>query len=189
MPPLRYQSADLLPPAAPLRARDLSTLESRSRRPRKIGQPGWRADAGSAGAEAGGAEVAPPVSPRWGKDKLAVLVQGGGHAVSVSMVGRILARLRRRVLLVEPLRNHLGAPSSAAAALRGAQAARLCARAPAECARRGLRLFALPRARPSSTTRSSVPGARIPRSSMNNARWQLDGRGHTKCHPCTEGAQ
>jgi hypothetical protein len=43
--------------------------------------------------------------PRWGKDMLAVLLRGAGHAVSVSMVGRILIRLKRRGLLVEPLSN------------------------------------------------------------------------------------
>jgi len=42
--------------------------------------------------------------PRWGKDKLAVLLRGQGEAVSVSMVGRILARLRERGQLREPPR-------------------------------------------------------------------------------------
>jgi hypothetical protein len=47
--------------------------------------------------------------PRWGKDKLAVLLRGAGHAVSVSMVGRILTRLKRRGLLVEPVSNAISA--------------------------------------------------------------------------------
>jgi len=41
--------------------------------------------------------------PRWGKAKLAVLLRREGLALSVSMVGRILAGLRRRGVLREPL--------------------------------------------------------------------------------------
>jgi len=47
--------------------------------------------------------------PRWGKDKLAVLLRAEGRTVSVSMVGRILTRLRRRGLLVEPVSNAISA--------------------------------------------------------------------------------
>lgn len=39
--------------------------------------------------------------PRWGKDKLAVLLRQQGESVSTSMVGRILTRLKRRGQLVE----------------------------------------------------------------------------------------
>jgi putative transposase len=42
--------------------------------------------------------------PRWGKDKLAVLVRQQGEVVSTSMVGRILARLKRTGELREPPR-------------------------------------------------------------------------------------
>jgi transposase InsO family protein len=42
--------------------------------------------------------------PRWGKDKLAVLLGRQGLQVSVSMVGRILSHLKRTGRLVEPLR-------------------------------------------------------------------------------------
>jgi transposase len=41
--------------------------------------------------------------PRWGKDKLAVLLRREGWAVSVSMVGRILTSLRQRGALTAPL--------------------------------------------------------------------------------------
>jgi transposase InsO family protein len=41
--------------------------------------------------------------PRTGKAKLAHLLAGQGTMLSVSMVGRILASLRRRRLLIEPL--------------------------------------------------------------------------------------
>ena len=48
--------------------------------------------------------------PRWGKDKLVVLLRAEGRAVlSTSMVGRILKRLKRRGLLVEPLRTTVAA--------------------------------------------------------------------------------
>jgi transposase InsO family protein len=47
--------------------------------------------------------------PRWGKDKLAVLLWGEGRTVAVSMVGRILTRLKRRGLLVEPVSNTIPA--------------------------------------------------------------------------------
>jgi len=39
--------------------------------------------------------------PRWGKDKLVVLLRPQGEAVSTSMVGRILTRLKQRGRLVE----------------------------------------------------------------------------------------
>ncbi len=41
--------------------------------------------------------------PRWGKDKLVVLLRRDGVRVSTSMVGRILRRLRDRGLVVEPV--------------------------------------------------------------------------------------
>ena len=43
--------------------------------------------------------------PRWGKDKLAVLLRREGRSVSTSMVGRILTHLKKRGVLVEPLRR------------------------------------------------------------------------------------
>jgi transposase InsO family protein len=42
--------------------------------------------------------------PRWGKDKLVVLLRRQGLPVSTSMVGRILKQLKHRGVLVEPLR-------------------------------------------------------------------------------------
>jgi transposase InsO family protein len=47
--------------------------------------------------------------PRWGKDKLAVLLAGRGFETSVSMVGRIMRRLKDRGILVEPVPNHISA--------------------------------------------------------------------------------
>ena len=75
---------------------DLSTLESRSHRPRRQRQPTWTF----------------PLQekvltlrlqfPRWGKDKLAVLLRRQRLQVSTSMVGRILTQLKRQGRLVEP---------------------------------------------------------------------------------------
>ena len=82
---------------------DLATLESRSPRPRRLRQPSWSAELEQAVLKLRRAY------PRWGKDKLAVLLRGAGHAVSVSMVGRILRRLKRRGVLVEPLLHPISA--------------------------------------------------------------------------------
>ncbi len=63
-------------------------LEERSRRPRKVREPTW------------GKELEQAVlklreeNPRWGKDKLTPVLRREGREVSVSMVGRILSRLR-----------------------------------------------------------------------------------------------
>ena len=40
--------------------------------------------------------------PRWGKDKLVVLLRREGRVVSTSMVGRLLRRLKQRGVLIEP---------------------------------------------------------------------------------------
>ncbi len=45
--------------------------------------------------------------PRWGKDKLAVMLKRDGLTLSVSMVGRILRSLKQRGVLVEPLTARL----------------------------------------------------------------------------------
>src|SRR5258708_36442893 len=77
---------------------DLSTLEGRSHRPRKVRQPTWTP------------ELAERVLalrkqyPAWGKDKLVVLLRKQKLAVSTSMVGRILMYLKRRCIFREPPR-------------------------------------------------------------------------------------
>src|SRR6266853_3464681 len=83
---------------------DLTSLEERSQRPRQCRQPTW----------------AFPLEekvlllrlqfPRWGKDKLAVLLRRQKLPVSTSMVGRILTQLKRQGRLVEPPRT--GVPGS-----------------------------------------------------------------------------
>jgi transposase InsO family protein len=65
-------------------------LEERSRRPRRVRQPTWSNELEQA------VLALREAHPRWGKDKLVVLLHHQGHALSVSMVGRILTRLRRQ---------------------------------------------------------------------------------------------
>jgi len=78
-------------------------LEDRSRRPRRRRPPTW------------GPELAQAVLelrdqyPRWGKDKLVVLLRRQGHQPSTSMVGRILKRLKYQGILKEPLPNFISA--------------------------------------------------------------------------------
>lgn len=45
--------------------------------------------------------------PRWGKEKLSVLLEHEGRRVSASTVGRVLKRLKERGVLVEPLNVRL----------------------------------------------------------------------------------
>ncbi|MDP2951726.1 MAG: helix-turn-helix domain-containing protein, partial [Chloroflexota bacterium] len=79
--------------------RDLTSLEGRSHRPKRLRQPTWSR------------ELALAVLhlreqwPRWGKDKLVVLLRERGWQVSTSMVGRILTSLKARGVLREPLRT------------------------------------------------------------------------------------
>ncbi len=75
---------------------DLTALEDRSHRPHRRRQPTWTPEL------ADGVLQLRRQYPRWGKDKLAVLWARQGRPVSVSMVGRILTRLRQRGVLVEP---------------------------------------------------------------------------------------
>lgn len=80
---------------------DLTTLEAWSRRPHHVRQPMTPA----------------PIEdrilalrqryPRWGKDKLVVLLRREGILVSTSTVGRVMKRLKQRGVLVEPLNIRL----------------------------------------------------------------------------------
>ncbi len=76
---------------------DLRTLESRSHRPYRRRRPTWTAE------QAERVGRLREQYPRWGKDKLAVLLRDQGWKVSVSMVGRILSSLRQRGALRAPL--------------------------------------------------------------------------------------
>jgi transposase InsO family protein len=79
--------------------RDLTTLEDRSHRPHRRRQPTWTPEL------ADRVLALRRLYPRWGKDKLAVLLAREGRRVSVSMVGRILTRLKLRGVLHEPPRG------------------------------------------------------------------------------------
>jgi putative transposase len=83
---------------------DLTTLEARSHRPHRQRQPTW-----SFPLEDRVLRLRLQF-PRWGKDKLAVLLRQRKVPLSTSMVGRILTRLKQRGRLVEPPRS--GVPGS-----------------------------------------------------------------------------
>jgi putative transposase len=78
---------------------DLTTLEERSHCPRQRRLPTW-----SFPLEEKVLRLRLQF-PRWGKDKLAVLLRRQKLAVATSMVGRILTRLKQQGRLVEPPRT------------------------------------------------------------------------------------
>jgi len=82
---------------------NLRTLEDRSRRPRRLRQPSWSPELAQAVLRLR------EQYPRWGKDKLVVLLRREGRLVSTSMVGRILRRLREQGVLVDPPRPPVSA--------------------------------------------------------------------------------
>lgn len=77
----------------------LESLEDHDCRPHRRRHPTWTP------AEVEAVRRVRTRYPRWGKDKLAVLLGREGLVLSVSMVGRVLASLRRRGALLEPLRH------------------------------------------------------------------------------------
>jgi len=96
---------------------DLTSLEDRSHRPQRVRPPTWSHE-----LEAEVLRLREQY-PRWGKDKLAVLLRRQGRLVSTSMVGRILRRLKERGILVE-------APRLAISVRRRAQARPYAVRKP-----------------------------------------------------------
>jgi putative transposase len=79
----------------------LESLEDRPSRPRRRRRATWTTDQLLAVRELRRRY------PRWGKDKLVVLLRREGVRLSTSMVGRILARLRRSGELREPARRRM----------------------------------------------------------------------------------
>ncbi len=77
---------------------NLATLEERSRRPHRLRQPTWTTELLER------VHLLRRQYPRWGKDKLVVLLRREKRSISTSMVGRILARLKQRGILHEPPR-------------------------------------------------------------------------------------
>ena len=62
---------------------DLSTLEERAHRPRRVRRPTWTVELAER------VRMLRQQYPRWGKDKLVVLLRREQRYVSTSMVGRI----------------------------------------------------------------------------------------------------
>ena len=85
------------------RPKDLSSLKEHSRRPRHVRKPEWSRDLAQA------VKDLREQYPRWGKDKLVVLLRRDGWHTSVSTVGRILTDLKQRGRLVEPPRKAISA--------------------------------------------------------------------------------
>jgi len=81
----------------------LESLEDRSCRPKRVRQPTYSLELVVA------AQKLREEYPRWGKDKLVVLLHRQGFACSTSTVGRIISRLKARGVLKEPVRNHVSA--------------------------------------------------------------------------------
>ena len=77
---------------------DLTTLQERSHRPRRVRRPTWTVDL------ADRVLALRQQYPHWGKDKLVVLLRREKRYASTSMVGRILTDLKRRGALHEPPR-------------------------------------------------------------------------------------
>ena len=77
------------------------SLEDRSSRPHRRRRPTWTLEAVEAVRELR------ERYPRWGKDKLVVLLRRDGIVLSTSMVGRVLAYLHRRAVLREPRRRRI----------------------------------------------------------------------------------
>jgi putative transposase len=77
---------------------DLSSLESRSSQPKRVRRRTWTTEQILA------VTAIRAQRPRWGKDKLVVLLREQGMWLSTSMVGRILRYLKDAGQLVEPIR-------------------------------------------------------------------------------------
>jgi len=90
---------------------NLMSLEERSHRPHQRRQPTWTAEQAQAVLDLR------REYPRWGKDKLVVLLGRKGLRLSTSMVGRILSHLKRRGVLVEA--GVLGSPRAGRRKMRG----------------------------------------------------------------------
>jgi transposase InsO family protein len=81
----------------------LETLEDRGSAPRRRRRPTWTVE------QLGAVRALRERYPRWGKDKLRILLRRAGIVLSTSMVGRILARLLRAGDLREPRRRRISA--------------------------------------------------------------------------------
>jgi putative transposase len=80
----------------------LASLEDRSSRPRRVKRPTWTLEQVKA------VQRLREQYPRWGKNKLKVLLGRQGITLSASMVGRILGHLKHTGQLVEPVPRRTG---------------------------------------------------------------------------------
>ena len=86
--------------------RHLESLEDRSHHPKHVRQPTYSTELVNAVLRLR------EEYPRWGKDKLVILLDREGFVSSASTVGRILKKLKERGVLKEPLPNHTSARKS-----------------------------------------------------------------------------
>ena len=82
---------------------NLMTLEDMSHRPKRVRRHTWTPTMEHAVLELR------EHYPRWGKAKIAVLLDEKDIKLSVSMVGRIIRHLKEHGVLVEPCVNHISA--------------------------------------------------------------------------------
>ncbi len=85
----------------------LESLESRSHRPHRVRRPLYSVGLVEAVLKLRGQY------PRWGKDKILVLLRKEGFSTSASTVGRILTYARRRGILREPALSYVSASKRA----------------------------------------------------------------------------
>lgn len=83
--------------------KELKSLEGRTHHPRHLRQPTYPVGLVTAVLKLR------EEYPRWGKDKLVVLLREKGFSCSASTVGRIIRRLKDRGILREPIRNNVSA--------------------------------------------------------------------------------
>lgn len=85
----------------------LQSLEGRSHQPKRVRQPMYSAELVEAVVRLR------ETYPRWGKDKLLVLLRQDGYETSVSTVGRILTYAKKRGILRDPVPNYVSASKRA----------------------------------------------------------------------------
>lgn len=83
--------------------KDLTSLKDKSRRPRNLLKPQWSYELIMA------VKHLRQQYPRWGKDKLIILLRQQGFKTSASTVGRIIKYLKRTGDLIEPRRTTISA--------------------------------------------------------------------------------
>ncbi len=76
--------------------KDLRSLKDKSRRPKRVRKPRWTYELIKAVKELR------QIYPRWGKEKVVILLIEQGFRTSASTVGRIIKYLKRRGDLIEP---------------------------------------------------------------------------------------